>query len=349
MGMVRHYPALNRPAAPDCSVCIANYNGADLLADCLDSVLAQRGGVQIEIIVHDDASTDGSVALLRERYPQVELLASADNVGFCVGNNRMVAHARGTYVLLLNNDAALFPDALETLLTDARARARPGVLTLPQYDWETGVLVDRGCRLDPFYNPVPNLDPRRTDVAMTIGACLFVPRATWVELGGFPEWMESIGEDLYLCCLARLRGVAVAVAPRGGYRHRQGASFGGNRVQAGRLHTTFRRRRLSERNKTATMLVCTPTWLAWPLLALHLVALSLEGAIMAALRRDARIWREIYAPVWGSLVSGWRELRTRRRQVQASRRIGLCTYARGFVLVPRKLAMLLRHGLPTVR
>ncbi|MEN6538797.1 MAG: glycosyltransferase family 2 protein [Mizugakiibacter sp.] len=347
--MVRHYPALNRPAAPDCSVCIANYNGADLLVDCLDSVLAQRGGVSIEIIVHDDASTDGSVALLRERYPQVELLASADNVGFCVGNNRMVAHARGAYVLLLNNDAALYPDALETLLADARARARPCLLTLPQYDWETGVLVDRGCRLDPFYNPVPNLDPRRTDVAMTIGACLFVPRATWVELGGFPEWMESIGEDLYLCCLARLRGVAVAVAPRSGYRHRQGVSFGGNRVQAGKLRTTFRRRRLSERNKTATMLVCTPTRLVWPLLALHLVVLSLEGAIMAALRRDARIWREIYAPVWALVASGRHELRARRRQVQADRRIGLRAYARGFVPVPRKLSMLLRHGLPTVR
>ena len=56
-------------AAPTCSVCIANFNGVGVLADCIDSVLAQQGGVPVEIIVHDDASSDGSVAFLRERYP----------------------------------------------------------------------------------------------------------------------------------------------------------------------------------------------------------------------------------------------------------------------------------------
>lgn len=349
MGMVQHYPALNRPEAPDCSVCIANYNGVHLLADCLDSILTQRGDVSFEVIVHDDASSDESVRFLRERYPQVEVLASAENVGFCVSNNRMVEHARGEHILLLNNDAALYPDALETLLKLARARERTCVLTLPQYDWETGALVDRGCQLDPFYNPVPNLDPRRSGVAMAIGACLFILRATWVELGGFPEWMGSIGEDMYLCCRARLRGVDVVVASQSGYKHRQGASFGGNRVAAGKLRTTIRRRRLSERNKTAVMLICTPTWLVWPLLALHLVALSLEGAIMAACRRDAQIWRDVYAPVWGGIVFGWRELRSRRHKVQLDRQIGLRAYARGFVPVPRKPLMLLRHGLPVVR
>ncbi|MGH8213193.1 MAG: glycosyltransferase family 2 protein, partial [Rhodanobacteraceae bacterium] len=97
--MVRNHPVLNRLAAPACSVCIANYNGAHMLAECIDSVLAQEGEVPLEIIVHDDASTDNSIELLRNRYPQVEILASNDNVGFCVGNNRMVAHARGEYVL----------------------------------------------------------------------------------------------------------------------------------------------------------------------------------------------------------------------------------------------------------
>ena len=209
MGLVQYYPALNRPAAPVCSVCIANYNGMALLADCLESVLAQLGGLSIEIIVHDDASTDDSVAWLREKYPQVELLDSAQNVGFCISNNRMATYARGEYILLLNNDAALYPDALSTLLDAAGLQSPPGILTLPQYDWATGVLVDRGCLLDPFYNPIPNLDPKRTDVAMAIGACLWLPRNLWHELGGFPEWMESIAEDLYLCCLARTRGIPV--------------------------------------------------------------------------------------------------------------------------------------------
>ena len=114
---------MNPPAAPVCSVCIANYNGAGLLPDCLESILAQQGDFNVEIIVHDDASTDNSLDLLRQRYPQVEVLASTENVGFSVGNNRMVAHARGEYVLLLNNDAELYPDALATLLDAARCQA----------------------------------------------------------------------------------------------------------------------------------------------------------------------------------------------------------------------------------
>ena len=346
MALVQHYPALRPEPSPLCSVCIANYNGAHMLAGCLDSVLAQTPGVPVEIIVHDDASSDASVGFLREHYPQVEILASSDNVGFCIGNNRMVAHARGEYVLLLNNDAALFPDALATLLEAARSQERPGILTLPQYDWQSGDLVDRGCLLDPFYNPVPNLNARRRDVAYVIGACMFLPRTLWNELGGFPEWLGSLAEDMYVCCLARLRGLPVQAAQGSGYRHRQGASFGGNRADASGLHTTYRRRALSERNKTAVMVVCTPTWLAWPLLALHCALLAVEGALLALLKRDARIWRGIYGPAIGYVLHHFGELRRRRRDVQGARQVRPGVYWRGFTWRPRKLALLQRHGLP---
>lgn len=347
--MVQHFPALNRTAAPVCSVCIANYNGERFLADCLDSVLAQGNDVAVEIIVHDDASSDGSIALLRERYPHIELLVSEHNVGFCESNNRMVAHARGKYVLLLNNDAALFPDALATLLAAAGEQNQPSILTLPQYDWETGDLVDRGCLLDPFYNPVPNVDPHRRDVAYGVGACLFLTRELWNELGGFPEWFGSMAEDMYICCLARLRGLSVAVTGTSGYRHRQGTSFGGNRVDAGKLNTTYRRRYLSERNKTAVMVICTPTPVVWPLLTVHCSALVLEGALFALLKRDRRIWQEIYGPALMGILCELRTLRARRVQVQDVRRAGLRAYLRVFTAVPRKLVLVRRHGLPLLR
>jgi len=348
MALVQHYPALRPESSPLCSVCIANYNGVHMLADCLDSVLAQTPSVPVEIIVHDDASTDNSVAFLREQYPQVEILASADNVGFCIGNNRMVAHARGEYVLLLNNDAALFPDALAVLLEAARGQERFGILTLPQYDWQSGDLVDRGCLLDPFYNPVPNLDASRRDVAYGIGACLFLPRVLWSELGGFPEWLRSLAEDMYLCCLARLRGLRVQATQDSGYRHRQGASFGGNRADATGLHTTYRRRSLSERNKTAVMVICTPTALVWPLLALHFLVLASEGAGLVVLTRNGRVWREVYLPALGYILRAPVRLRARRREAQNTSRIGLRGYLRGFVLTPRKLSLLWRHGIPHI-
>jgi GT2 family glycosyltransferase len=340
---------LNEPLPPPiCSICIANYNGENMLVDCLESVLAQSVDVPIEVIVHDDASSDGSLEVLK-RYPRVVVIASAENVGFCIANNRMVARASGEFVLLLNNDASLYPDALATLLEAARQQTPRGILTLPQYDWHTGELVDRGCLLDPFYNLVPNLDPVRRDVAIAIGACLFISRALWDTLGGFPEWFESIGEDLYLCCLARLHGTPVQTANSSGFRHRQGASFSGNRLGLTGLQSTFRRRRLSERNKTAVMVICTPTILVWPLLVLHVIIFTFEGIAMTCLKGDSRIWLEIYGPAIRFAFGCVIELRARRKQVQLQRQTTLRAYLRAFVMLPQKLRLLLRHGIPTIR
>lgn len=346
--MVEQYPSLNRPERPVCSICIANFNGEALLDDCLASVLSQQGGISIEIIVHDDASTDASVALLRANYPQVELLASRENVGFCIGNNRMVQHARGQYVLLLNNDAALYPDALAALIDAERAHSSPGILTVPQYDWETGMVVDRGCLLDPFYNPVPNLDPERRDVAMVIGACLWIARETWQELGGFPEWFGSIGEDLYLCTVARLRCLPVGVTAGSGYRHRQGVSFGGNRATSGVLQTTFRRRYLSERNKTRAMVVCTPTPMVGVLLGLQLVLLTVEGFTLSLVRHDARIWQQIYYKAIKDVLIELPGLWRLRREQQEKRAGSVWGFLRNFVLTHRKLGLLRRYGVPRV-
>lgn len=341
--------ALNRPATPRVSVCVANFNGEHMLGSCIDSILAQDSDASIEIIVHDDASTDGSIALLRERYPQALVIASEENAGFCVANNRMVAEARGEYVLLLNNDAALQPDAVRLLLDQASRSSQAAILTAPQYDWETGNLVDRGCLLDPFHTPIPNLDARLQDVAYVIGACLWIPRATWHALGGFPEWFGSIAEDMYLCCAARLRGVPVRCIDASGYRHRQGASFGGNRIGEGRLQTRYTRRYLSERNRIAILAICTPKPLALAWLGLHLAALVLEGVAVCVTSFDATPWRKIYWPAVRDSAAMRGHMLSLRRTVQAGRNIGLATYLRGFYPQLRKAALLWRHGFPEIK
>lgn len=348
MAVVEHFPALNRPEAPLVSVCIAHYTGPELIAACLDSVLAQACDFDVEIIVHDDASPDDSVAFLRKRYPQVELLVGKENAGFCVANNRMVAHARGRYVLLINNDAALFPDALATLAAAAAQQDPPGILTLPQYDWESGELVDRGCLLDPFYNPVPNLDPESRDVAMVIGACLWIERELWDKLGGFPEWFESIGEDLYLCCAVRLGGGPVQVTSESGYRHRQGHSFGGNRVSGNKVSSSYRRRRLSERNKTYILLVMTPTILMWPLLVIHILLILIEGFILSVVTKEPRLFREIYLNVLTSLWHNRKVLAHYRNSAQRISCLKPRNYVRTFTVFPRKLSMLRQHGWPSL-
>jgi GT2 family glycosyltransferase len=349
LGMVE----IHAMTPPLVSVCIANYNGIHVLADCIGSVLSQQGDLTVEIIIHDDASTDDSLTWLAEHYPpsqysSIDVIESSENVGFCVANNRMAEKATGDYLLLLNNDAALAPDALTTLLAAARDQNPRGILTLPQIDWETGTLVDRGCLLDPFYNPVPNLDTMRRDVAMVIGACLWLPRALWNKLGGFPAWFESIAEDMLICCQARLAGYPVQATARSYYLHRQGLAFGGNRASGKQLSTTYRRRRLSERNKTYVMVLCTPPWLIAISLPVHLLFISLEGILLTLIKREPRLWKEIYGGVFRSLYRESKKLRAERNQVQRSRDSSNKVYCAAFIVMPRKLLMLLRYGLPRV-
>lgn len=319
-----------------------------MIADCLDSVLAQQGDFTLEIIVHDDASSDASVEIISRDYPTVQLIPSADNVGFCVANNRMGAAASGNYVLLLNNDAELLPDALRHLLAAAEAAPTPVLLSLPQYHFDSGALIDRGCLLDPFFNPVPNLDQRRHEVAMVIGACLWLPRDLWNELGGFPEWFGSIGEDLYLCCRARLAGYPVRVLDVSGYRHRVGASFGGGKARDGRLVSTFRRRALSERNKTYVMFLTCPALFMAVILPMHLLILFCEGVLLSIFKRHSSYLTEIYMPVFVALFQRRLGLRKLRTTIKQHTSVASTDFFSVFDWMPYKLRMLIKHGLPSL-
>lgn len=333
---------------PVCSICIANYNGMDVLADCIASIRQQRGDICCEILVHDDASSDGSAHYLRTQHPDVLLIESRENVGFCIANNRMVDRARGKYILLLNNDAALFPDALISLQQAAELAVNPCILGLPQYAWHSVQLIDRGCLLDPFLNAVPNLDPVRHEVGVVAGACLWIPKALWEELDGFPAWFGSMAEDHYLCCRARLSGYRVTCLGESGFKHHAGHSFGGGQPTSGELATTFRRRSLSERNKSFAILICYPALALFVLLPFHFMLLVTEGIMLSALKRDRRYWMQIYGPCLSQLWSNRVHLMQTRERVQLSKRASLMNFFSAFVAMPYKLKMLMRHGLPYV-
>jgi len=100
---------------PTLSVVIVNYNTHDYLQACLES-LQNTTDVDIEIIVVDNASSDGSVDMVRSQFPDVNLIANAKNQWFCGGNNTGIEASHGQYVLLLNPDTVVEPDALSKMV-----------------------------------------------------------------------------------------------------------------------------------------------------------------------------------------------------------------------------------------
>jgi GT2 family glycosyltransferase len=331
---------------PLCSVCIANYNGLKYIDACIKSVIDQDFSLPVEIIVHDDASTDESVKLIRKNYPQVKMIISKKNVGFCISNNRMAEQARGEYLLFLNNDAELFPNALKSLYNEARKSQ--SILSLPQYNAATGELIDRGEKFDPFMNPVPNLNEKEMEVGMVMGACLWIPKRLWVELGGFPEWFGSIAEDMYLCMKAHLKSYPVRVVNQSGYRHWVGASFGGGKILKGKLITTTKRRALSERNKTFVMIMCLPFPYFQIILPLHILLFIFEGIVISIFKKNVFIMKNIYI---STLVALWRErkkLRFNRNQNQNNAQINPKLFLSMFTIIPYKLKMIKKYGLPQI-
>lgn len=332
---------------PMCTICIANYNGLDYLSECVESIKKQTfNKYPLEIIVHDDGSTDDSVVWIRKNYPEIRLLISETNVGFCESNNRMVDVARGRYILLLNNDAALFNNAIELLYNRSAMQEKQGILTLPQYNRGTSENIDHGNDLDLFLNPVPRSRWTDSNVSTVHGACLWMPKSLWKEMGGFPNWFESVGEDLYLCIYSKCLGYPVEIVRGSGFWHWVGSSFGGGKVQKGKLKSTYKRRYLSERNKSYVMILFYPN-VVFLVLPLHLILLGLEGFVLSVLSRNTRIFNEVYGKAVCNIVSRLPYLLRKRREIRSGvklRSLSLTPLLRR----PRKLDMLVKFGLPEV-
>jgi GT2 family glycosyltransferase len=332
-------------SSPVISVCIANYNGESIIADCIESVLQQVNAPNFEILVHDDASTDESLRVL-DSFESIRVIKSSENVGFCISNNRMAAEARGKFILLLNNDAQLFEDALAVLFDESREYADKAVLGLPQYDAATRKLVDFGLKLDYFCSSVPHRSPAEKEIAMVIGACIWVPTELWRRIGGFPEWFETNAEDVYLCCYARLLGYKIYVPNKSGFLHMIGYSLGGGKSKDNKLKISTRRRYFSERNRLFVQWLFYPVWLLPITTAVNLAALTVEAIVLSIVNRKISLIWNIYLKSQFDAFSAIGTVRRVRRVAMASREISFSRFFSTFTLIPQKARLLLSSGLP---
>ena len=218
---------------PDVSVVIVTWNGRHHLEACLPAVEAQQD-VSFETILVDNASTDGTVAFVRERFPRVRIVELAQNTGFAAGNNAGARAAGGRYVAFLNNDTIPAPRWLRTLL-DGMDESHGFALTtsLIVYMHDPGVIDSAGDGLlrwggafKRLHGAPAHLAASSREVFGVCGAACLMPRAVFEELGGFDETFFASHEDVDLSYRARLRGYRCRYVADAVVRHHGSATLG---------------------------------------------------------------------------------------------------------------------------
>lgn len=235
---------------PDVSIVIANWNGENLLGDCIDSIYRETQKVSFEVIVCDDVSTDRSVELLRSKYPHVKLHVNAVNSGFARTNNAALPLVRGRYILLLNNDTILENDAVsvlaQTLDRDPRAGVCGGLLldrgpsrqhsfgAFPGLGTELGralgIRRDGPLRWWPNLAQYPATGETKRKVGYIVGADLMIRTDLARKLGLFDEGFEAYFEDTDLCFRVHRAGYDVIFTSDARIIHLVGQSYGNEAV-----------------------------------------------------------------------------------------------------------------------
>ncbi|MFN2538410.1 MAG: glycosyltransferase family 2 protein [Mycobacteriales bacterium] len=288
-------------ALSSATVLVVTWEGAHLLPACLDAVLPEGAPV----LVVDNASTDGTADLLASRYPQVQVVRTAANLGFAGGVVTGLEHVTTPYVVLLNSDATVRSGWLKELLKpleDPLVAAVTSKLLLPD-----GRLNSAGGYLEPtgyghdlgFGEPDCDLPP--ADVAYGCGAALALRMDAVREVGGMDPKYFLYYEDVDLSWRLWLAGYRVVFQPTAVVEHQHSATTGGGKAL---LHTYF-----TERNRLATLVTCA----TWGLAVRMLLRYPLTTLSVALGESRAKAWAR--ARALGSLLVWLPTLLKRRRAV----------------------------------
>lgn len=230
----------------DVSIIILNYNTKQLTLSAIESVYRSETGYRYEIILVDNASTDGTVEAVRKNYPEVRTIVSPTNVGFSRGNNTGIRQACGRYILLLNSDTIMQPDTLEIMVRFMDEHPNVGAsgckIILPDGQ------LDKACKRGfptpsaSFYYAFgfskwfPN-NPRFTQYQLShldsdqdypvdslVGAFMLVRREAIDQVGLLDEDFFMYGEDIDWCFRIKQAGRQIYYYPYTHIIHYKGAS-----------------------------------------------------------------------------------------------------------------------------
>jgi GT2 family glycosyltransferase len=228
----------------DISIIIVNWNTKDLLNNCLNSIRATISSIEYEIIVVDNASYDGSAALLREKWPHVIPIQNEENLGFGAANNQGFRIMNGRYALLLNTDTVLTEDAVNKLFTfmenhpdvamacgqllNADGSKQNSIANFPSL---SSLLINASLLeyLLPKRFPSKRYHHKEpVEIDSGIGACLIIRRQAIEKVGMFDEQYFFFFEETDLAYRMRSAGWKIYHVPDAFIYHFQGQSIGHN-------------------------------------------------------------------------------------------------------------------------
>jgi GT2 family glycosyltransferase len=316
------------PSPSNClvSVIVLNYNGARWLEPCLESLRAQTIFGQIEIILADNLSSDGSDQLgkrIVEAWPRGVFLQHGQNLGYCAGNNRAAETARGQYLLFLNNDTRLEPSCLERLLAEVQ-RTGAGAAGPLALNYEDDTFQSLGA----FGFDLFGLSSTRAfaadtrEVLMPEGCAYLIQRELFHELGRFDPEFFMFADEFDLSWRVWISGHKAVAVPSARLHHRRAAhanpAGGGAAVEFRTSDTT---RFYANRNGLLVLLKNAR------LLLLLLVPLQLGLFLLESLAALAlvRRWSFVRRAYWEAVADSWRLRRhilAERRRIRQFRRRG---------------------------
>ena len=205
------------------SVIIVSYNTADLIAACLESVMASQK-VDVEVFVVDNASKDASVEIVRKQFPEVKVIANDTNLGFGRANNQALRESSGQYVIFLNPDTTVEPESFFAMVTFMQDHPKVG-LAGPRVQNPDGSRQDSVSFRYPGHRfGAADLGALPGEIACVLGACQIASAKLLKEIGGFDEDFFLYGEDQDLCLRIRKRGFEIGFIDSAVIMHHGGQS-----------------------------------------------------------------------------------------------------------------------------